>query len=76
MNPTNNHINNYLETSYTNSVSSEHRKKFAQFFTPIAVAEMMIKWLLGNENLKTVLEPAFGLGIFQERCFRKKTIFK
>ncbi|MEO6133796.1 MAG: Eco57I restriction-modification methylase domain-containing protein [Ginsengibacter sp.] len=42
----------------------EHRKKFAQFFTPFPIAELMAKWILGNKNLKTVLEPAFGLGVF------------
>ena len=24
----------------------------------------MAKWILGNKQLKTVLEPAFGLGVF------------
>jgi hypothetical protein len=24
----------------------------------------MVKWLLENKNIQTVLEPAFGLGIF------------
>lgn len=57
-------VNNSIETDYSKSTSLEHRKKFAQFFTPFSIAEIMAKWILGNEKLKTVLEPAFGLGVF------------
>lgn len=55
---------NEPEKEYAQTVSLEHRKKFAQFFTPFPVAEFMSKWILGNKNLNTVLDPAFGLGIF------------
>jgi adenine-specific DNA-methyltransferase len=55
---------NFFETKYSNTTSLMHRKKFAQFFTPPMIADLMAQWILGNENLKTVLEPAFGLGIF------------
>ena len=55
---------NEIEREYSKFTSIEHRKKFAQFFTPFPIADLMAKWLLGNENLKTVLEPAFGLGVF------------
>lgn len=53
-----------FEKEYIESVSLVHRKKFAQFFTPQSVAELMCQWILGCNSLKTVLEPAFGLGIF------------
>lgn len=56
--------NNSIENDYSKSISIEHRKKFAQFFTPFPIAEVMAKWLLGNDQLKDVLEPAFGLGVF------------
>ncbi|RPH28697.1 MAG: SAM-dependent DNA methyltransferase [Bacteroidales bacterium] len=56
--------NNEPEKEYSLLVSIEHRKKFAQFFTPFSIAEFMAEWILGNESLKTVLDPAFGLGIF------------
>jgi len=59
------------EKEYAQTVSLEHRKKFAQFFTPFVVAEFMSKWILGNKELKTVLDPAFGLGIFA-RAIREK----
>ena len=58
------HITNEPEKEYSELVSLEHRKKFAQFFTPIPIAEFMAKWVLGNKSLKTVLDPAFGLGVF------------
>lgn len=55
---------NEPEKEYSQMVSLEHRKKFAQFFTPFPIAEFMAKWITGNKNLNTVLDPAFGLGIF------------
>lgn len=55
---------NEPEKEYAQTVSLEHRKKFAQFFTPFPIAEFMSKWILANKNLNTVLDPAFGLGIF------------
>ena len=32
----------------------------------------MTKWLLGTANLQTVLEPAFGLGIFSRALLSRK----
>jgi adenine-specific DNA-methyltransferase len=61
-----------LENVYSKQVSLKHRKKFAQFFTPSPIAKLMVKWLLGNENLQTVLEPAFGLGIFSRTLLSEK----
>ena len=55
---------NEPEKEYSQQTSIEHRKKFAQFFTPFPVATFMAKWIVGNKNLKTVLDPAFGLGVF------------
>lgn len=61
-----------IENSYSKEVPLEHRKKFAQFFTPRPVAELMAKWLLGNPKLESVLEPAFGLGIFSRILMAEK----
>jgi len=61
-----------IESNYSKQVSLAHRKKFAQFFTPDSIAELMTRWLLGNESLQTVLEPAFGLGIFSRFLLSKK----
>lgn len=65
-----------LEKRYTNKISLSHRKKFAQFFTPQPIANLMSDWLLGNKSLKTVLEPAFGLGIFSRTLLSKKNTLK
>lgn len=55
---------NEPEKDYSQFVSLEHRKKFAQFFTPFPIAQFMAKWITGNKKLETVLDPAFGLGVF------------
>lgn len=65
--------NNLIEKGYSKSVSLEHRKKYAQFFTPFQLASLMADWLLGNQNLRTVLEPAFGLGVFSRALLSKKS---
>lgn len=52
------------EKTYSEKVGLKHRKKFAQFFTPTPIAELMAKWILENPTCKTILDPAFGLGIF------------
>ncbi len=65
-------VNSDIEASYCKTVSLEHRKKFAQFFTPYAVADIMTEWLLHAQNMHTVLEPAFGLGIFSRILLSKK----
>ena len=65
--------NNQVEKDYSKLISLEHRKKFAQFFTPFQLASLMADWLLGNQKLKTVLEPAFGLGIFTRALLSKKS---
>ena len=55
---------NEPERDYSLYTSIEHRKKFAQFFTPFPIAQFMADWLAGNNTLQTVLDPAFGLGVF------------
>lgn len=65
-----------LEKKYSKKIGLIHRKKFAQFFTPQPIADLMSDWLLGNENSKTILEPAFGLGIFSRTLLNKKPDLK
>lgn len=64
------------ERVYTGCVSLDHRKKFAQFFTPQSVAKLMCQWVLGGGNVKTVLEPAFGLGVFSRLLLTAKPNLK
>lgn len=61
-----------LEKIYSKKVGISHRKKYAQFFTPEEVAEMMVDWILKNQSLNKVLEPAFGLGVFSRMLLDKK----
>ena len=60
------------EYIYSNQVTKEHRKQFAQFFTPRRIADIMADWLVGCEKLNSVLEPAFGLGIFSRALIEKQ----
>lgn len=55
-----------LENEYIKKVNLEHRKKFAQFFTPEAISDFMASWVLDGLDGRTIeiLEPAYGLGIF------------
>ncbi len=53
-----------LEQKYIASTPIEHRKKFAQFFTPELIAEFMSQWVLDGVKKTNILEPAYGLGIF------------
>ena len=56
---------NEPEKEYAQTISLEHRKKFAQFFTPEQIATFMTNWLLnGKMGTLNILEPAIGLGIF------------
>lgn len=59
------------EAIYSDNVPLSHRKKYAQFFTPPIIADIMVSWLLGNDKLHLVLEPAFGLGIFSRTLLSK-----
>lgn len=53
---------------YTEIVGYEHRKRYAQFFTPPAIAEFMVEWVLKGSSSKSVFDPAFGLGAFLENA--------
>lgn len=65
-------IDNSIELIYSSNISFEHKKKYAQFFTPVEIADIMTEWLLGCKTLNKVLEPAFGLGIFSRILLSKK----
>ena len=61
-----------LEKEYKKQTSLTHRKKFAQFFTPEPVANIMIDWILDKPQIQTLLEPAFGLGVFSRLILEQK----
>lgn len=53
------------ESIYITKTPLEHRKDYGQYFTPPIVARIMADWVIKN-NPKTILDPAFGLGIFYD----------
>ncbi|MCZ7613678.1 MAG: N-6 DNA methylase [Ignavibacteriaceae bacterium] len=53
------------ETSYIRDTPQSHRKEYGQFFTPVPVARLMLKWII-DDNTQNILDPAFGLGIFYD----------
>lgn len=53
-----------IEQSYLKLSTKEHRKTYAQFFTPPAIASLMAAYILDNKNCSKILDPANGLTIF------------
>jgi len=51
------------EQSYCESVPLSHRKRFAQFFTPEPIAQIMTDWVC-QPSPKTLLDPSVGPGVF------------
>ena len=62
--PTTNH------PDYSAAVTSDHRRKLGQFFTPEQVAAFLCRWVL--EHTDEVLDPAFGLGAFYQAARQVK----
>lgn len=52
------------EEVYVEQVNVDHRRKLGQYFTPKQVADIMARWIAGNGDAVTILDPAVGLGIF------------
>lgn len=63
-----------LEQKYIASTSLDHRKRYAQFFTPKKIAEFMCQWVLQGKQKTRVLEPAYGLGIFSRILAQNATL--
>jgi len=66
-------MENTLEREYLKEANITHRKQFAQFFTPVEIAQFMSKWVLQNQNIHSILEPAFGLGVFSRAMLEIKS---
>ncbi|OCR01542.1 N-6 DNA methylase [Oscillatoriales cyanobacterium USR001] len=54
------------EPNYISEIPISHRQAYGQFFTPASVAYLMAEWVM-KEHPQTVLDPAFGLGIFYDQ---------
>ena len=63
-----------LEQKYIASTTLDHRKKYAQFFTPEKIAEFMCHWVLEGKQKTRILEPAYGLGIFSRVLVQNTTL--
>lgn len=63
-----------IEQNYIANTTLEHRKKYAQFFTPENIAEFMCDWVLEGKIKTRVLEPAYGLGVFSRVLSRKVSL--
>ena len=57
-----------LQEQYLTQVGSEHRKKYAQYFTPRPIADFMRNWVLAGNARPELFDPAFGLGAFFENA--------
>ena len=53
------------ESDYISEIPISYRKDYGQFFTPSSVAHLMAEWVMKDAPM-TVLDPAFGLGIFYD----------
>ena len=51
------------ELAYLKIATKEHRKKYAQYFTPSPVAQLMCNWIAENRP-STILDPSVGVGVF------------
>ena len=54
-----------LEAGYLETVGSDHRKAWGQFFTHPQVARFMSQWVVASGK-GDMYDPAFGLGVFRE----------
>ncbi len=59
------------ESEYIQNTPISHRKDYGQFFTPQLVSRFMAQWVLRDEP-ETVLDPAFGLGVFYDEMMKLK----
>ncbi len=59
------------EREYIQNTPLDHRRKYAQFFTPEQISDFMASWVLnGIQGEANILEPAFGLGIFSRSIYK------
>jgi len=50
------------ERSYAQAIPPDHRRRFAQFFTPPKIASLMAEWAL-ERGASSLLDPAVGMGV-------------
>lgn len=57
------------DRAYLSTQSRDHRRKFAQFFTPDSAANIMASWV-AEKSPERVLDPAYGTGILARTVFK------
>jgi len=60
-------LNDYLGELYERLIPNAERRRLGQFFTPIPVADLMVKYVatgVGGKSGGTVVDPAVGTGRF------------
>jgi len=63
------------ESKYLLETPVSYRRDYGQFFTPPKIAHLMVEWVL-RDSPKTILDPAFGLGVFYDEINRINTTQK
>jgi adenine-specific DNA-methyltransferase len=59
------------EHSYLSAVPFGHRRRYAQFFTPVKIARLMAEWALA-ESTCTLLDPAIVMGVLVRAALARK----
>lgn len=65
-------FSDYPEKQYMEYANKNTRNKYAQFFTPFAIAQFMSKWVLNNRKNIKILDPAVGLGILLRASYSQE----
>jgi len=52
------------EVDLTKNLPPDARRLRSQIFTPYPIAQLMARWVLNGKRCTSLLDPAFGLGVF------------
>jgi len=63
------------ESKYISETPLNYRRDYGQFFTPPKIAHIMVEWVLKDSPV-TILDPAFGLGVFYDEISKTNTTQK
>ncbi len=59
-----------IDLAYSQNAPKAHRRRFAQFFTPPAIASLMADWVAEKTPMR-VLDPALGTGILTRAVLKR-----
>lgn len=52
------------EKAFLSRMEPTTRRRLGQFFTPYPIARFMAQWVVADPFVRTILDPAVGLGVF------------